>query len=248
MSRACAALARNSCTMPVASSDGASTEATRRPNAANLARERIRKLSLRRFGFAALLSTPSRPAKRIAAAFRDPSGAMTQKACVTPGRVSRRTNSSVRVGAAASSASASAGAKTFMEKSFRVRLLLRHRRVEGRQLHAGFEDSHDGWIGLQVEARIALCVEDLRHEADIGEARHITVTEPSRLAIAREGLLDPLEAEFDPMVEPGFDVLLVVPHRLCEEPEHAQIVNRVDVAGDRLGERANPRASGWIAR
>src|SRR6185437_15481775 len=94
MSRACSAEPRKSSSRPSRWSDGPSTETTRKPAAANLSRERMRKFLDVSTGLRLLNSRPGPPVNRITLATGGPGGVITQKACVTPGRVSSRISSS----------------------------------------------------------------------------------------------------------------------------------------------------------
>ena|SRR5436853_2114158 len=123
-----------------------------------------------------------------------------------------------------------------LSRSLRVRLPVREGRGDRGYAATGLEDARDRRIGREVEALVALRVHDLRHEAAIGEAGHIAVAEPAGISFAREPPLDRLEAQPDPMVEPGLDGLLVLAKGTGEIAEHAEIVDRVDVAGNRLGQ------------
>jgi len=64
----------------------------------------------------------------------------------------------------------------------------------------------------------------------------------------RESLLDALETKLDPMVEPGLDVRLFVTELPRQVLQHPQIVDRVDVASDRLSQRPHPRPADRVAR
>src|SRR6185503_8427706 len=99
------------------------------------------------------------------------------------------------------------------------------------ELHVILEDAHEARIRLQIEARIAPRVEDLWHQADIGETGRVAMTERPGLAVARQRLLDALEAERDPMIEPALDIRLLVAELTRQVLQHAQIVDRMDVAG-----------------
>src|SRR5216684_2494091 len=129
----------------------------------------------------------------------------------------------------------------------RVRLLLRPGALEGVELHAAGDDAADRRIGLHVEAWIALRVEHLRHQADIGEARRIAMTELACLPVVGEAALDPVKAELDPVIEPGLDALLVLSQFVAQVAQHAQIVDRVDVARHGLRQAAHPRPASGMA-
>ena len=102
---------------------------------------------------------------------------------------------------------------------------------------------------LILVARDVARLEALAHRLRREYGRTVTVlpadlTDPAQLATVTAKI----EAERDPMVEPGLDIRLLMAELPAEELQHAQIVDRVDVAGDRLRERADPRAPSRIAR
>src|SRR5205823_13179333 len=99
-------------------------------------------------------------------------------------------------------------------------------------------DPHDRWINGEVE-RIAMRIVNLRHERDVGEPGRIAVTEGAGAWIALEQPLEGVEAAGDPMIIPKLQGLLVMSERPMEIAKHAQIVERMNVAGNDRGERAH---------
>ena len=92
--------------------------------------------------------------------------------------------------------------------SFGVRLLFGLGGVEGRMLHAGVVDALDGRVFRHVDLE-ALGVEDLRHQADIGERRPVAVAERAGGGVGERGL-EGVEAGLDPMAVPGEALVLLV--------------------------------------
>src|ERR1700722_4915209 len=127
--------------------------------------------------------------------------------------------------------------------SLGVRLVLRPRLVEGGELEAGGVDRDD--LGKLVKRDVeAPCIGDLRNEADVSKADLRAIGVRSR----PQQRLDRREADRDPMGVPGVDRLLVVLERVLEIEQRRRIVERMDVAGDRLGDRAHVRGRDRVRR
>ena len=60
--------------------------------------------------------------------------------------------------------------------------------------------------------------------------------------VARQRLLERFEADVDPVRVPRVLLRLVHAHRVQEVAQHAQVVDRMDVAGDRMRDAADARA------
>ena len=129
----------------------------------------------------------------------------------------------------------------------------RMRRGKGVERHARLENPGYGRIRRQVEP-VALGVDHLRHQRDVGQAGLVAVAERAGPAVLGEQPLERAEALLDPMVVPGLDGGMVMPQRPLQIAQHAQIVDRMDVAGDDRRQprtRARPAGSGgrmWRAR
>ena len=109
------------------------------------------------------------------------------------------------------------------------------------------DDAHHGRQRTEIAVEAAR-VEHLWHETAIGKRRRVTVTEHTGPGVAGEYGLDGLEAHFDPMAIPG--VLLRVadtefPRQILQ---HAQVVDRVDIACNGLRKRSDTRTLGCSAR
>src|SRR5919198_6482489 len=128
----------------------------------------------------------------------------------------------------------------------RVGLLGRLRAIERVELHAIVEHAHRYRVGREV-AVIALRIEDLRHQAAVGHGGRIAVAEPSRAGPRKIGL-QLGEPVGDPVPVPVVDLLLRLAERALQMLQHAQIVERMDLAGDEVGERAHARACDRLAR
>ena len=87
-------------------------------------------------------------------------------------------------------------------------------------------------------------VGELRHEADVGERRRVAVAEAARRRFAREPRFERLEADVDPVLVPAVLLLFGDAERAGQVMQHAQVVERMDVAGDRERDRAHARAAG----
>ena len=64
--------------------------------------------------------------------------------------------------------------------------------------------------------------------------------------ISREQRLERLKPRGDPMIVPLCDRRFVLAEFSHQVTQYAQIVDRVDVAGDDVGERTNPRPVGGL--
>jgi hypothetical protein len=68
------------------------------------------------------------------------------------------------------------------------------------------------------------------------------------VAVLADHLLDGRKAGLDPVAVPGVDRLLVLVHAVAEILQDPQVVERVDVAGHRLGDRPDAGARHGIGR
>ena len=84
-------------------------------------------------------------------------------------------------------------------------------------------------------------VRDLRHEADVGERGRVAVAEAPGRAVVRQRLLQRLEADVDPVAVPAVLLLLREAQRADQVVQHAQVVERMDLAGDLQRDRAHAR-------
>jgi hypothetical protein len=121
-----------------------------------------------------------------------------------------------------------------------IRLISRVRGEEGGRLHAGRIDACDPWITPDIEP-VAFGVDDLRDESDVGKPGALAVAEATAFRLARQKLFKSPKPRVDPVVVPDRENLLVVAQPPVQATQNPQIVERVDIAGDDLGERANPR-------
>src|SRR5216684_62487 len=125
---------------------------------------------------------------------------------------------------------------------FRVRLVFGPRLLERGKLLAGGVGRDDAREFLErhvVTARVG----DLGNEADVGEGD----LGAERVGPRCDHRLDRLETGHDPMRVPSVDSGLVVVERSLEVLQHDEVVERMDVAGDRLGHGANLGAPHGIA-
>ncbi len=101
-------------------------------------------------------------------------------------------------------------------------------------------DPGDRWIGRKTEL-VPLGIDDLRDEGDVGEAGGVAMAEAAGPGILREKLFERPKPCIDPVIVPSRDVAFVAAEGVREIAQNPQIVDGVDVAGDNLGEPANPR-------
>src|SRR5258705_9427529 len=119
-------------------------------------------------------------------------------------------------------------------RSLGIRLVFRPRLVEGGEPETGGLDRED--FGEPIERYIeAAGIVDLWHEADVGKADMRT----ERVGAREEQRFGRLESDRHPMRIPGIDGVLVLLERVLQIEQRADIVERMDVAGDHLGERAH---------
>src|ERR1700694_3297306 len=126
--------------------------------------------------------------------------------------------------------------------SARVGLTVRRRAREGIQRKTMRFDSSERWIGVDgksVPARIG----ELRNEADIGERRLLSVTECAGPAVPGKLRLERREPELDPVSVPGVFRVLAHAERAGQILQHPQVVQRMDVARDGLGDSSHPGQS-----
>src|ERR1700682_2456218 len=115
--------------------------------------------------------------------------------------------------------------------SFRVRVVLGTRLVEGRQGEAGIVDRPDAREGVHRDLE-AMGVGDLGDEADVGEGGVHAEAEDARGAFLELGF-ERGETIHDPVALPLVALRLFDAQLLAEVFEDAQVVERMDVAGDR---------------
>ncbi len=129
------------------------------------------------------------------------------------------------------------------DRLFRVGLVLRPCLVEGGELGAGGVDRED--LGIAVERRLQPPgIINLRHQAEIGE-RDVAA---EGVGAGADQLLHRVEAVGDPVVIPGVDLGLLMLERVLQIAQRADIVERMDIAGDDLGDRPHLGALQRIAR
>src|SRR5262245_48760295 len=104
---------------------------------------------------------------------------------------------------------------------------------KGRELCAMPVDGGD--LGQMPKVDIeSLGVDDLGYETDIGESRFIAEAKWGGLDQLLNGIEPALQ---DPMAIPAVDILAEMIERVLQIVEHAQIVQRMNVAGNRKGNR-----------
>ena len=96
------------------------------------------------------------------------------------------------------------------------------------------------WSSLQSHA---LGVEDLRHEHAVGQAGRVAVAEAAGRRAAGELALDRLQAGLDPVPVPAVLGLVVDAQLALQVAQHAQVVERMDLAGDVERDRAHAGAA-----
>src|SRR5215471_4895694 len=130
-----------------------------------------------------------------------------------------------------------------MTRSLRVKLVLRPGLLKGGEFRACRIDRDD--FGKPSERHLQTPrVVDLRHQADIGQ-RDLAAEGIGRRADHGFHRGEALE---NPVVIPGVDLGLVLTKLVLEVAQRSHIVERVDVAGDHLGERAHLRPLDGVAR
>src|SRR5437899_5056122 len=122
-----------------------------------------------------------------------------------------------------------------------VWLLRRLSQDEGVEFHARLVYRHHGRIRLQL-ALVEYRVEHLRNEAAVGHGDLVSVAVLPVLFLLREKRFHHLEALGDPVAVPRVHALLVLLVRLGDVFARAQVVERMDLAGDDLREGAHIRA------
>src|SRR5882762_5524157 len=123
-------------------------------------------------------------------------------------------------------------------QSDRVGLLRWLCRDESIQLHARLVYPCHRGIGLEV-AFVEYRVEHLRHEAAIGHGDLVAKTVFAVLLLLQEKGFHHPEAFGDPMPVPGVHALFVELVGLADVFPHAQVVERMDLAGDDLRKGAH---------
>ena len=124
--------------------------------------------------------------------------------------------------------------------SFSVRLHGRSGVAKSRQRLAGGGDTADGrhCVERTVEATR---IEDLRHQATVGQRRYFAVAEGAGGRVAGKQLLDGEQARAYPVAIPGLLLLLGRREMLAKVLQDAQVVDGMDIAGDGLRQRPDPR-------
>src|SRR5271166_2532581 len=112
---------------------------------------------------------------------------------------------------------------------------------EGFERHAMLENPGDRRIGSEIEP-VSLGVDNLRYERNVGKTGCVAVAELASPRILRKQLFERLKACSNPVVVPAGNRGLVMAERMGNVAQHPQIIDRMDVAGDNLGERADPSA------
>src|SRR6185436_9708719 len=107
------------------------------------------------------------------------------------------------------------------------------RRMKGLERHASLEDGNKG--AIIVDGAIeALRVENLRHQANVRHGDGIPVTEPTGEARAGHVRLEAAQPLGDPMTIPCLGRRLIGTELRLEVLEHANVVERVNIASDDL--------------
>src|SRR5271166_5585805 len=127
--------------------------------------------------------------------------------------------------------------------SLRVGLVLRPRLLECRKLPAGGIDGNDLWKAVERDLEAPRIV-NLRHETNVGERDLVA----ERITLCADQRLDCVEAVDDPVAIPGIDLLLRLTELVLEIAQRPHIVERMDVAGDHLRNRAHLRTFHALAR
>lgn len=85
---------------------------------------------------------------------------------------------------------------------------------------------------------------DLRHQIAVGEGRR--VAERKAASVARDHDFQRGKARSDPVSDPCVHLRLVETELAAQPLQHAQIVQRMDVAADRRRHRPNDRAAAGV--
>src|SRR5215471_8807676 len=121
--------------------------------------------------------------------------------------------------------------------SFGVGLVLWTRAIEGRERQTGAIDAD--YFRKPLERYFeALGIVDLRHQADIGQ-RDLATT---GVGTGRDQRFQRFKAGDYPMMVPGVDRALLLAHGVFQITQRAGIVQRVNIAGNQLGEPAHTGA------
>src|SRR5689334_22045326 len=173
----------------------------------------VARRSARSVASAAMISNP-RPERtaRISMTLSRPASTRTETAMAENAsrapviqRTTRASGGRVTIGFRAVSLSGKTSAGRASLPSLRVRLVLRPRLVEGRELVAGGVGRDDLWELVERHLQ-ASGVRDLRHQAHVGQRDLAAVRVGSR----PEQLFQRLETVEDPVVVPGVDLGLVL--------------------------------------
>ena len=85
-----------------------------------------------------------------------------------------------------------------------IRLIARMRGDERLEPHAVFEDPNEGWVWREIEP-VALGIDDLRDEGNVGEPGCLALAETTGTRIACKQRFERLESCSDPMIVPARD-------------------------------------------
>ncbi len=127
-------------------------------------------------------------------------------------------------------------------------------RLRGRM--CGLECGQIGAVGgdaghVRVRRQVnlkTLGVEHLRYQATVGEGRRVTVAEAAHVAVALQVRFQRGQAFAHPMAVPLHLLLFGQAHRAFQVLQHAQVGDRVRVAGNGLRQRAHAGAAHRILR
>ena len=106
---------------------------------------------------------------------------------------------------------------------------------KGGQRLAGFMNSADTRHGGEVHIE-AVRRKDLRNEADIREAGRFAETETGLCVPLCQDRFAGGQPVADPPLAPAFDPVLVLAIVFAQIGQHAQVLKRVNIAGDDVGE------------
>ena len=105
-----------------------------------------------------------------------------------------------------------------------------------------FRDAPHRGVRRQVQAEAAR-VEHLGHQAAVGQRGRVAMAAQAGLRVARQLRLDGFQAQRHPVVYPGGALRVGGLQGAGEVVEHAQVVQRVDVAGHAQRQRAHAGAA-----
>src|SRR5690606_38900048 len=102
---------------------------------------------------------------------------------------------------------------------------------------------HGGKVALEAPG-----IEHLRHEQNIRQSDVVTMAETAGGGVARQHGLDGAQPDIDPVPVPGVLGVFIHAHDMLQVLEHAQVVERVNVAGNGLCDGTNARPPGCVGR